>query len=1591
MVTKNKIRNVLASTASVLLALQLLGTAAPEALAEMLNEPKGQVVAGETNAEGSAGLTGLGSGESPSVTSNDAAEPAEASEPATTGSAEASEPATAGSAEAPGVAIGSAVSSEPTAGPTEAPAAGPTDAPESVEPTEAPAAGPTEAEAPSSASDATDQKTANQKTRGATQRTSDEPAATEQQVMSALYIDENGGEQTIQYDPSSEITEELNNEQNPTLASGTYVLASNVGIDKRLNIDGQVSIILFDDSTLTAQKGVHLASSSTLKVFAGNESGPIVQSGELNASASDNYAGIGGNNGEAGGELLVYGAHVVAQGGQYGAGIGGGKKNDGGTVFIRGEKTHVEATGGYGAAGIGGGCGCGWDDNPGTAYTGNVTIESGTVEAQGGEAGAGIGGGNGYGTVSGGGTVTISGGMVTATGGSGASGIGGSNGYLVKGKGGCAYGADVFISGGKVVATSRSQGAGIGPGCHNNMGGFLTITGGEVIATCDSKGENGPGIGCGYVDRNVGEVDGDYPVTITGGTVKAQGARNSAGIGGGLKGNGVTVTISGTADVEAIGGFNGAGIGSGDEAPNAGLLHVSGGKVVAKGGGNAAGIGSGQNSTTTMAEPPTVIISGGEVYAYGNSQGAGIGGGEYGAGGNVTITGGKVYANGHDRTYNDDAHMGGAGIGSGCGVTSKALDGGALVIEGNAEVEAIGGLHCAGIGGGKRGDGAEVTIRGNANGTPTVKATGGQYAAGIGGGWEGGHAIGGAGGVLTIENGNVVAIGGERGAGIGGGANGEACTDVYIAGDLSNVVAVGGLGAAGIGGGAEGASANSIASKDGGPVSILGGTVTVQAGAALEGKGPAEAIGHASGATGSGTLSLYDLAKVVCGDKADGVGAEAVAADKRVEGCRKLWAKVTPCDHKLQNGNAADEYIPVDDDLYHTHVCGLCLVDKDAGGNPTQLDHDFGTTGLCVCDVEAHKVSFDANAGDATGTMDTSDWVIKGKDYSIPASAFTRTGYDFAGWNTAADGTGAGYADKTKLTMGASDVTLYAQWTAHTYKVAFDKNAADATGTMAEQGLAYGAEQALTKNAFTRTGYSFSGWNTVAAPSEAEPGTPFSDEQAVKNLTDKDKATVTLYAQWAAHAYKVAFDKNASDATGSTDGMDLTYDAAPTALTACGFSRTGYDFAGWNTVAAPSEAEPGESFSDGQAVKNLTDKDGATVTLHAQWRANAYKVAFDANAADATGTMAEQRLAYGADPVALPKNAFSRKGHAFAGWNTKADGKGDAYPDGARVADLTDEDGATVTLYAQWRANTYTVSFDVAGGSAVASQKVTYGKQAKRPANPKKGAWTFGGWYSDAALKSAYDFAKPVTGNLTLHAKWNRTSIAKAAMAKVADQAYTAKAITPKPAVKLGSKTLKAGTDFAYSYKANVRAGTATVTATGKGAYSGSASRTFRIVAPAGSATATLLDGRRSTAALGKTCGTVGKSMTMTSLAISLARPFPVKGGIEYRTHVQTTGWEKGWKRDGAVAGNPKAKKRLEGIQVRLYGDMAKRYDVYYRAHVQRVGWMAWAKNGASAGSQSGSRRMEAVQVVLVPKGQKAPANAGASTKAVFVDWSKQK
>jgi len=120
----------------------------------------------------------------------------------------------------------------------------------------------------------------------------------------------------------------------------------------------------------------------------------------------------------------------------------------------------------------------------------------------------------------------------------------------------------------------------------------------------------------------------------------------------------------------------------------------------------------------------------------------------------------------------------------------------------------------------------------------------------------------------------------------------------------------------------------------------------------------------------------------------------------------------------------------------------------------------------------------------------------------------------------------------------------------------------------------------------------------------------------------------------------------------------------------------------------------------------------------------------------------------------------------------------------------------------------------------------------------------------------------------------------------------------------------------------------------------------------------------------GSTVGTTGQSRQLEAFKITASGN--VSGGIEYQAYTQDS-WTP-WVTNGAIAGT--MGKHIEAIRIRLTGDLANKYDIYYRVHSASVGWLGWASNGADAGTDRLNLRAEAFQMVVVPKGFPAPGSS---------------
>ena len=364
--------------------------------------------------------------------------------------------------------------------------------------------------------------------------------------------------------------------------------------------------------------------------------------------------------------------------------------------------------------------------------------------------------------------------------------------------------------------------------------------------------------------------------------------------------------------------------------------------------------------------------------------------------------------------------------------------------------------------------------------------------------------------------------------------------------------------------------------------------------------------------------------------------------------------------------------------------------------------------------VTLSTISFSGN-GATSGFMESIQGAI-GQSATIPNVGFSRTGYTFTGWNTSPDGTGTAYRPNATIQFAAQNITLYAQWKVRSYSVNFDSNGGSA---VASQSVKYGSKASRPTDP-TRAGHTFQGWYT-----SRDGGARYDFNQTVTG-------DVTLYAHWSVNSYTLAFDGNGGKASESSRTVQYgnQYGSLPTA------TRTGYAFQGWYTAK-----------SGGTKVSPSTTMGAANTTLYAHWSVNAYTLAFDGNGGKASES--SRKVQYGNQYGTLP--TATRTGYAFQGWYT-------ARSDGSQVSSSTTMEAANTTVYAHWTVNTYTVSFDSNGGSAVASQSVRYGSKATQPANPTRAGHTFQGWYTARSGGSKYDFGTAVTGDVTLYAHWSVNS-----------------------------------------------------------------------------------------------------------------------------------------------------------------------------------------------------------------------------------------
>lgn len=256
----------------------------------------------------------------------------------------------------------------------------------------------------------------------------------------------------------------------------------------------------------------------------------------------------------------------------------------------------------------------------------------------------------------------------------------------------------------------------------------------------------------------------------------------------------------------------------------------------------------------------------------------------------------------------------------------------------------------------------------------------------------------------------------------------------------------------------------------------------------------------------------------------------------------------------------------------------------------------------------SYTVTYDGNGKTSGDIPVDSNTYAAGATVIILGNTGTlaKTGFTFAGWNTAADGSGTTYSQGQHCTMGAANLILYARWTNQpTYTVTYSGNGSTGGSALIDT-TNYTTGQIVTvfdPGTLVRAGYSFNGWNTASNGS----GTSYTATQ----MFSMGSTNVTLYAQWTAlPTYTVTYNDNTSssgsvptDATGYYTGQTVI------ALSNSGnLKKTGYTFGGWNTAANGS----GTTYTVGQTFSMSS----GGMTLFAYWKQNYTQDKKDYNPSD---------------------------------------------------------------------------------------------------------------------------------------------------------------------------------------------------------------------------------------------------------------------------------------------------------------------------------------------------------------------------------------
>ena len=363
-----------------------------------------------------------------------------------------------------------------------------------------------------------------------------------------------------------------------------------------------------------------------------------------------------------------------------------------------------------------------------------------------------------------------------------------------------------------------------------------------------------------------------------------------------------------------------------------------------------------------------------------------------------------------------------------------------------------------------------------------------------------------------------------------------------------------------------------------------------------------------------------------------------------------------------------------------------------------------------------YTITYNMNGGTNNSSNPTSYTINNSFTLKEP----TRTGYTFLGWTYSGQTTPTKNVTVYTGTMG--NKTYTANWQLTTYTITYNMNGGTNNSS---NPTSYTINNSFTLKEPNRTGYTFLGWTYSGQTTPTKNVTVYTGTMGNKTYT----------ANWKANTYTVTFDANGG--TVSPTSNNATYGSSFALPTP---TRTGYTFAGWSNGSI--------TYTDSSVIWSTA----SNTTLTAKWTINTYTVTFNANGG--SGAPSSQTKTYGTT-LTLSSTIPTRTGYTFLGWATSSSATSASYSAGGSYTN-----NSSVTLYAVWSINKYTISYNANGGSgAPSSQTKTHGTTLTLSSTiPTRTGYTFLGWStSSTATTSTHSAGGSYTSNssTTLYAVWS--------------------------------------------------------------------------------------------------------------------------------------------------------------------------------------------------------------------------------------------